>query len=111
MVLVDTSAWVEYLRDTGSPACNRVGKLLDTDLATCDAVRMELLAGARDEQHGRDLRRLIARAALVPMMSAIIGVTGSAKQIPGDVDARLQDLAVRPKLGRAALATNAGRPL
>lgn len=67
MVLVDTSAWVEYLRDTGSPACIRVGELLGADLATCDAVRMELLAGARDEQHGRDLRRLIARAALVPM--------------------------------------------
>ena len=67
MVLVDTSAWVEYLRDTGSPACIRVGELLGADLATCDAVRMELLAGARDEQHGRDLRRLVARAALVPM--------------------------------------------
>ena len=67
MILVDTSAWVEYLRDTGSPACIRVGELLGTDLATCDAVRMELLAGARNEQHRRDLRRLIARAALVPM--------------------------------------------
>ena len=67
MILVDTSAWVEYLRDTGSPACIRVGELLNADLATCDVVRMELLAGARDEQHRRDLRRLIARAALVPM--------------------------------------------
>ena len=67
MILVDTSAWIEYLRDTGSPACIRVGELLGADLATCDVVRMELLAGARDEQHRRDLRRLIARAALVPM--------------------------------------------
>ena len=67
MILVDTSAWVEYLRDTGSPSCIRVGELLNADLATCDVVRMELLAGARDEQHRRDLRRLIARAALVPM--------------------------------------------
>ena len=67
MILVDTSAWVEYLRDTGSPTCIRVGELLSTDLATCDVVRMELLAGARDEQHRRGLRRLIARAALVSM--------------------------------------------
>ena len=28
---------------------------------------MELLAGARDERHPRDLRRLIARAASVPL--------------------------------------------
>lgn len=67
MILVDTSAWVEFLRDTGSPACIRVGQLLSTDLATCDVVRMELLAGARDDLHQRDLRRLIARAVLIPL--------------------------------------------
>ena len=64
---VDASAWVEYFRNTGSPVCNRVGEALSGDLATCDVVRMELLAGARDEQHRRELRRLIARATLVPM--------------------------------------------
>ena len=63
MVLGDTSAWVEYLRDTGSPVCIRVAELLGADLATCDV-------GARDEQHRRDLRRLIARAALVPISPA-----------------------------------------
>ena len=67
MILVDTSAWVEFLRDTGSPACIRVGKLLGAELATCDAIRMELLAGARNEPHLRDLERLIARAAHFPM--------------------------------------------
>ena len=67
MILVDTSAWVEYLRNTGSPVCIRVGELLGGDVATCDVVRMELLAGARDEQHRRELRRLMARATLVPM--------------------------------------------
>ena len=67
MVLVDTSAWVEFLRDTGSPACIRVWELLGGGLATCDAIRMELLAGARSERHRRDLGRLLARATLVPM--------------------------------------------
>lgn len=67
MILVDTSAWVEFLRDTGSPACIRVGELLGGELATCDAIRMELLAGARSERHRRDLGRLLARATLVPM--------------------------------------------
>ena len=67
MILVDTSAWIEFLRDTGTPASLRVEELLGADLATCDAIRMELLAGARSERHRRDLGRLIARAALVPM--------------------------------------------
>lgn len=66
MILIDTSAWVEFLRDTGSDVCARVDQLLDGDLATCHPVRMELLAGARDERHLSDLRRLLARASLVP---------------------------------------------
>lgn len=66
MILIDTSAWVEFLRDTGSAVCARVDALLDSDIATCYPVRMELLAGARDEQHLRDLRGLLARGSLLP---------------------------------------------
>lgn len=62
MILVDTSAWIEFLRDTGSPICARVDELLAEEIATCQPVRMELLAGARDEQHLRSLRGLLARA-------------------------------------------------
>lgn len=66
MILIDTSAWVEFLRDTGSAVCARVDALLDADIATCHPVRMELLAGARDEQHLSDLRGLLARGSLLP---------------------------------------------
>ncbi len=65
MILVDTSAWVEFLRDTGIDVCVRVDELLGADIATCDPVRMEVLAGARDENHLDDLRRLLARASSV----------------------------------------------
>ena len=66
MILIDTSAWIEFLRDTGSPVCDRVDALLAEDVAICDAVRMEVLAGARDEQHLHQLRRLLARAIVLP---------------------------------------------
>jgi hypothetical protein len=66
VILIDTSAWVEFLRDTGSPVCQRVDDLLDDDIATCHPVRMEVLAGARHEVHLGDLRRLLARASLLP---------------------------------------------
>jgi len=39
VILIDTSAWVEFLRGTGSPVCNLVEDLLDAEIATCDAVR------------------------------------------------------------------------
>ena len=69
MILVDTSAWIEFLRDTGSPACLLVDELLAGEIAICDAVRMEVLAGARDESHLLSLRRLLARAVAIPTLS------------------------------------------
>ena len=66
MILVDTSAWIEFLRDTGSTVCERVDVSLGGDIAICDAIRMEVLAGARDERHLDALRRLLARASVLP---------------------------------------------
>jgi predicted nucleic acid-binding protein len=65
MILIDTSAWVEFLRDTGSVASARVDAELDGDIAICDAIRMEVLAGARDESHLEALRGLLARASVL----------------------------------------------
>lgn len=62
MILIDSSAWIEFLRDTGSTVCLRVDELLGTDIAVCEPVWMEILAGARDDRHLGDLRRLLARA-------------------------------------------------
>ena len=66
MIFIDTSAWIEFLRNTGSPVCTLVDGLLDSEIAICDAVRMEILAGARDESHLIQLRRLLARATVLP---------------------------------------------
>ena len=70
MILVDTSAWIEFLRDTGSRVCNRVEELIGSDIAVCDPIRMEVLAGARNERHLRSLRGLLARATLLPTAPA-----------------------------------------
>lgn len=67
MILIDTSAWIEYLRDTGSPVCERVDALLAKEVATCDVIRMEVLAGARNDDHLSQLRKLLARATPLPV--------------------------------------------
>ena len=61
MILVDSSAWVEFLRATGSSAHLRVRSALQekADLASTDVVVMEILAGARDEAERDRLRRLL----------------------------------------------------
>lgn len=67
MILVDTSAWIEYLRATGSPIeCYLRAALRDRrTLATSGVIMLEVLAGARDESHARDLRRLLDRCRLL----------------------------------------------
>ena len=49
MILVDTSAWVEFLRGTGSAIHVRLRSLheLTAELFVTDVVTMELLAGVR----------------------------------------------------------------
>ena len=66
MALIDTSAWVEYLRASGSPAHQKVKALLHEDPFTTDVVVAELLMGARDERHARLLLALLNRCRFVP---------------------------------------------
>jgi hypothetical protein len=67
VILADTSAWIEFLRGTGSDVNTRLRALLETDeLATTDVVLMELLAGAADDRHRDRLRSLLGRCEFVP---------------------------------------------
>jgi predicted nucleic acid-binding protein len=70
VILVDTSAWIEFLRGTGSPVCEAVDRLLGDDIAVCDAISMELFAGARDERQLLQLRGLLARTTTLPTTPA-----------------------------------------
>jgi predicted nucleic acid-binding protein len=62
-VIVDTSAWVEYLRATGSAVHLRLRRAIASDelLATPAPVVMELLAGCRTEDDAARVQRLLAR--------------------------------------------------
>ena len=68
MILVDTSAWIEFLRDTGSSVCQRVRELLeeDTPIATSDTVVSELMAGPTDERQANELMRMLDRCRFYP---------------------------------------------
>lgn len=62
MILIDTSAWVEYFRATGSAAAVEVRRLLSEetdDVAMCEPVAMEILSGAGGEDVYLKLERLV----------------------------------------------------
>lgn len=66
-MLADSSAWVEFLRATGSAVDRRLTRGVESgeELATTGPVMMEVLAGARDEGHARQLAGLLARCTLL----------------------------------------------
>jgi predicted nucleic acid-binding protein len=67
VILVDSSAWIEYDRATGSAPDLRIKSLIEADgpIAVTEPVVMELLAGARDDRRESDLRRLLGRFAML----------------------------------------------
>lgn len=70
MILIDTSAWVDYLRGADTAATREVRRLADEafdDLVTCEPVAMELLAGAPHENALRDLERLVNSLPSLPL--------------------------------------------
>ncbi len=72
MILADTSAWVEYDRATGSAVDQRLAELIrhEGPLAVTEPVLMEVMAGARDDQRERALRRLLLRFDLLAFDTA-----------------------------------------
>jgi predicted nucleic acid-binding protein len=69
VILVDSTAWIEYLRATGSPVDIRLRELIAADepIAVTGLGLMKVLAGAHDDAHRDSLRRLIARCRHLPV--------------------------------------------
>jgi predicted nucleic acid-binding protein len=66
--LVDTSAWIAYLRDTDSEVCNKLDALIEKDdrVATTDVVIMELLSGVATPQTRQKIWGLMNRCVMLP---------------------------------------------
>ena len=64
---MDTSAWVEFDRATGSPSDVRLAELIGqtAEIAVTEPVIMEVVSGARTAQREWQLRRLLARFELL----------------------------------------------
>ena len=69
MILVDSSAWIEFQRGTESPAHLRLRSAVTVGepIAVTGTIVMEVLAGARDDRELSALRRLLARARFLAL--------------------------------------------
>jgi predicted nucleic acid-binding protein len=115
-MLVDTSAWVEFDRGTGSATHLAIRDAIeaDADIFVTEPVMMELLAGAKDPVRRRLLHRLLLRFELLRFDSTTDFLGASrvyqrcreAGHTPRDfVDCMIAAVALRhdvPLLGRDA---------
>lgn len=70
VALIESSAWVEFLRATGSVPHMRVRELVRAErFAYCEPVRMEVLNGAKGAAHARKLVTMFARGFAVSTVS------------------------------------------
>lgn len=74
-MIADTSAWVEYLRATGSPSHRVLRRQVEAGgaLLVPELVVMEILVGASDERLARQLRKLLHSfevVALAPLVDS-----------------------------------------
>lgn len=68
-MIVDSSAWIEFFRATGTPAHLRLRQAvtIGEHIVTPDPVVMEVLAGARDNAHAGRLRRVLFTFEVEPV--------------------------------------------
>lgn len=69
MIVVDTSAWVELVRGTGSPVQRRLHAAIADreELAVTEVVVSEVLAGASSARDLRELRRMLLAFPVLPL--------------------------------------------
>lgn len=118
MILVDSSAWVEYDRATRSPADRALTGMIEAggaDIAVTEPVLMEILAGARDDRRQDDLRQLLTSFGWLPL-DAVADFEGAAKLYrscraagvtpDGLIDCLIANVAIRT--GSSLLAADGG---
>lgn len=106
--MIDTSAWIEFLRDTGSLTASAVEEALANDIMVSDPIRMELLAGTRDDIHLEQLRRLLSRCSHI---SATSGDSENASFLYRKCRRKGATVRKMTDCLKAAIATRAGTPL
>ena len=81
MILIDTSAWIEFFRGTDSAAAAEVRRLLTEQpdrIVMCEPVAMEILSGALDEQKFVKLEQLVNGLASLPVDQSVDYRTAAA---------------------------------
>lgn len=78
MIVVDSSVWIAQLRSQHSASVAKLTRLRSpTRIVVGDLVLLEVLRGARDEQHAATLERALRRFTVEPMVSETLAIAAA----------------------------------
>lgn len=79
MIVVDTSVWIDWIRQRQTDAVSKLDLLVDKDIIIVgDLVLFEILQGARDDLHAKKLERVLARYRAVDMLDRRVAVAAAS---------------------------------
>ena len=80
MIVVDSSVWIAYFRDVDLPCVRTLDAIGDTDLILVgDIVLLEVLQGARGDDHARRIERHLTKFNVAGMLDPALAVVAAAK--------------------------------
>ena len=78
MIVADSSAWIDYLRDARTPTTDRLDRLLGRGrLLLGDVILLEVMRGARDEAHAVRIREKLSALPVVDMVGEHIATSAA----------------------------------
>jgi predicted nucleic acid-binding protein len=79
MIVVDSSAWIDFFKDSSTPAAHHLTKLLRGErVLVGDLILCEVLQGARSERHAEQLELSLRRRCEFVSMSDVALATAAA---------------------------------
>ena len=75
MIVVDSSVWIDFLRDANAPHVRQLDALLGTEeIIVGDLMLCEVLQGLDSERSAQEVERLLRRFEIAPMTGDTIAV-------------------------------------
>jgi predicted nucleic acid-binding protein len=75
MIVVDSSVWIANLRGQDTDPVRKLRDIEDgSQILVGDLILLEVLQGARDDSHARQIEQFLRQFEIVPMMNASLAV-------------------------------------
>lgn len=78
MIVVDSSVWIDWIRDLETTETDKLAACNPDDILVGDIVLLEVLRGAKGERHARDLEARLREYEMAPMLDISLATRAAA---------------------------------